>query len=101
MASKPLSENALALIRYHFTGLSLLMTDANPESLPGLTVEETRAAYAELVAEGLMIMIDTSGTGRLPRYWLTLAAMERKTEWQEKLASPRATSSKESVGSTG
>ncbi len=101
MAAKALSENALALIRFHFTGLSLLMADANPESLPGLTVEETRAAYAELVADGLMVMIDTSGTGRLPRYWLTLAAMERKPEWQQKPASQRAASSKESVGTAG
>ena len=101
MASKALSENALALIRYHATGLSLLMTDENPESLPGLTAEETKAAYAELVAEGMMIKIDTSGTRTQPRFWLTLAGVERKSEWQGNPASAAAPKSKASVGAPG
>ena len=83
MASSVLTEDALALIQYHFSGLSLKMGDTNPDSLPGRTVEQTRAAYDVLVAEGLMKLIDVSRDGTSPRYWLTLTAMERKSEWQK------------------
>jgi hypothetical protein len=81
MAAVQFSENALALLRLHFSGHSLMMGASNPESLPGRTVEETQAAYAELVAAGYMIAIDTPGQERGARYWLTLAAIERKAEW--------------------
>jgi hypothetical protein len=49
--------------------------------LPGHTVEETRAAYQELVAAGFMIAVDNEAEGPGARYWLTLAAIERKAEW--------------------
>jgi hypothetical protein len=81
MAALQFSEGALALLRHHFSRQSLMMGASNPESLPGHTVEETRAAYAELVAAGFMIAIDTLAQERGARFWLTLAAIERKAEW--------------------
>jgi hypothetical protein len=81
MAEGEFSECALALLRYHFTRFSLLMGASNSESLPGFTLEETRAAYDELVAAGFVIAVNTMAPEKGVRYWLTLAAMERKTEW--------------------
>jgi hypothetical protein len=81
MADGQFSEAALALLRHHFARNSLMMGASNPESLPGYTVEETRAAYGELVTAGFMIAIDTLAQERGARYWLTLAAIERKAEW--------------------
>jgi hypothetical protein len=81
MQANSFSENALALLRLHFSGRSLIMGASNPEPLPGHTVEETQAAYDELVAAGFMIAIATSAPEHGVRYWLTLAAIERKAEW--------------------
>ena len=81
MPTEELSEGALALLRLHFSGRSLMMGACNPDSLPGYTVEETRAAYRELVAAGLMDPLHTFAHGRDSRYRLTLAAVERKAEW--------------------
>ncbi len=81
MAAVELSEVANALLRLHFSGDSLNMGTTNPEPLAGHTLEETRAGYAELAAAGLMMLIDIAGDGQTTRYWLTLAAMERRTEW--------------------
>ena len=83
MPTEELSEGALALLRLHFSGHSLMMGACNPDSLPGYTVEETRAAYRELVAAGLMDPLHTFAHGRDSRYRLTLAAVERKAEWLE------------------
>ena len=47
------------VLRLHFSGRSLMMGACNPDSLPGYTVEETRAAYRELVAAGLMDPLHT------------------------------------------
>ena len=81
MADDQFSECAVALLRLHFSRLSLLMGASNSETLPGYTLEQTRAAYAELQAAGFVIPIETSAPERGIRYWLTLAAMERKAEW--------------------
>jgi hypothetical protein len=94
MAANELSEVALELIRLHFSGNSLRMGASKPDPLPGHTLEETRAAYGELVADGLMTLVDIDRDAQSSRYWLTLAAMERKSEWLARpssgsLASPR------------
>src|SRR5262245_18041235 len=92
MAAATFSDTALALLRLHFSGQSLLMSVSNPDSLPGHTVEETQAAYDELVAAGFMVAIDTLAPARGMRYWLTLAAIERKDEWQSAAPSGRRAS---------
>ena len=81
MPTDELSVGALALLWLHFSGRSFMMGACNPDSLPGHTVEETRAAYRELVAAGLMDPLHTFDPGRDSRYRLTLAAVERKAEW--------------------
>ncbi len=50
-----LSADALALLELHFSRRSLIVGGANPETLPGRTLEETKIAYRELVAAGLMM----------------------------------------------
>jgi hypothetical protein len=81
MTRVELSDGALVLLRLHFSGGSLMMGDCNPDALSGYTAEETRAAYRELVAAGLMDPVHTFAHGRNSRYRLTLAAVERKDEW--------------------
>lgn len=54
-----LSEDARKLLRLHFTGRPLSMRRSRPESLPGRNVEQTRRAYRELVAAGLMEPVST------------------------------------------
>jgi hypothetical protein len=81
MAADQFSEAALALLRVHFSGFSLNMAGDSPDSLPGHTVEETRSIYDELVKAGLMIAPHTQGQEQGARYWLTLAAVERKAEF--------------------
>jgi hypothetical protein len=81
MAAVKFSEAALAVLRLHFSGHSLMMGATGPESVPGHTVEETQAAYRELVAAGFMIAVGNQAEGHGARYWLTLAAIERKAEW--------------------
>jgi hypothetical protein len=92
MAEDQFSEAALALLRIHFAGDSLNMAGENPDSLPGYTVVETRSVYDELVNAGLMIAIRTEGQEQGARYWLTLAAIERKTEFQSPAGSNAAAS---------
>jgi hypothetical protein len=92
MADGQFSDCALALLRHHLSGYSLMMGASNPESLPGYTEEETRAAYAELVAAELMIAIDTLAQERGARFWLTLAAIERKAEWLDAAPTSRRAS---------
>jgi hypothetical protein len=87
MAAVQFSEVALALLRFHFSGQSLMMGGNGPESLPGHTADETRAAYADLVAAGYMIAFDTRTPEPHTRYWLTLTAIERKDEWLRDAAS--------------
>src|SRR5262245_21843649 len=89
MAELKFSEAALAILRFHFSGQSLWMGADNPESFPGHSVEETRAAYQELVAGGFMIAVDTHTHEPNARYWLTLAAIERKADWQKAPPSDR------------
>jgi hypothetical protein len=81
MAAVQFSEAAVALLRHHFSRQSLWMGANNTETLPGYTVEELRAAYQELVAAGFMIAVDTHTHEPNARFWLTLAAIERKAEW--------------------
>jgi hypothetical protein len=81
MAKVKFSEAALAVLRLHFSGHSLMMVGSTPGSVPGHTVEETRAAYQELVSAGYMIAIGNQAEGPGARYWLTLAAIEQKAEW--------------------
>jgi hypothetical protein len=81
MAADQLSECAVALLRHHFSGFSLIMGGSKPESLPSYTLEETQAAYGELDVAGLMQLIDISRDGQTSRYWLTVTAMDRRTEW--------------------
>jgi hypothetical protein len=101
MAAVELSESALALLRLHFEGFSLRMGTSNPDSLPGLTLEETRAAYGELTAAGLMTLIDMSGDQQSSRYWLTLAGMDRKSALLTPARSSPAGSAKEPAAHTG
>jgi hypothetical protein len=96
MAADQLSEAALALLRLHLSGGSLMMGARNPESLPGRTAGETREAYGELVAAGLMDPVHTFAHGRDSRYRLTRAAVERKSEWLSAAASSPFASPEES-----
>jgi len=59
-----LSEDARKLLRLHFTGRPLSMRRSRPESLPGRSVEQTRRAYRELVAAGLMEPVSTFAGGQ-------------------------------------
>jgi hypothetical protein len=97
MQTVALSEVAVALLRLHFSGRSLMMGECNPDSLPGHSVEETRTAYHELVAAGLMEPIHTFAHGRNSRYRLTLAAVDRKSEWFTPAPSNQAASLEESA----
>jgi hypothetical protein len=97
MTRNELSDCAFDLLRLHFSGGSLMMGDCNPDALPGYTVEETRAAYRELVAAGLMDPVHTFAHGRDSRYRLTLAAVERKAEWVSPDPSSPLASRQESV----
>jgi hypothetical protein len=71
IAMDELSKAALALLRLHISGGSLMMGACNPDTLPDHTVEETRATYGELVAAGLMDRLHTFAHGRDSRYRLT------------------------------
>ncbi len=71
-----LSADALALLKFHLSGGSLQMGVVNPEHLPDRSVEETRAAYRELVAAGLMEVLHTFAYGRESRYRPTKAGVE-------------------------
>jgi hypothetical protein len=95
MAADQISEAALALLRVHFSGNSLNMAGENPDSLPGHTVEETRSVYDELVKAGLMIAIRTLDQEQGARYWVTLAAVERKAEFLPPAASGTKASPRE------
>jgi hypothetical protein len=76
-----LSEDALALIRFHLSGHTLHMKGANPESLPQCTVEETMTAYRELVARGLMYPVSGFAHGPESHFRLTDEAWNRREEW--------------------
>jgi hypothetical protein len=101
MATDELSEAALALLRLHFSGRSLMMGACNAESLPGHTVDETRAAYRELVAAGLVDPLHTFAHGRDSRYRLTRTAVERKSEWLRPVPSNPLASPEESAAPAG
>jgi len=73
METMVLTEAAELLLELHLGGGSLRMGVKAPETLPGLTVDRTRAAYRELVAAGLMIPLHTFAHGRDSRYRLTEA----------------------------
>ncbi|GEM_PF-5873126 len=77
-----LSEDARKLLRLHFAGRSLSMRRSRPESLPGRSVEETRQAYRELVALGLMDPVSTFAGGPEALYRLTEEADKRQDELQ-------------------
>ncbi len=82
MQTDKLSDSALALLKLHFTGRHLSMRRNNPESLPGRTAEETRLAYRELVARGLMIPVSTFAGGPEAIYRLTQEGDKRCVELQ-------------------
>ena len=71
-----LSADALTLLRLHLAGESLQVGALDPQSLPGRTVEATRAAYRELVGAGLMESLHTFAHGRDSRHRLTRAGAE-------------------------
>ncbi len=81
MSTLALSEDALALLRLHHDGGSLVMGVHDPESLPGRSVEETRAAYRELVEAGLMMVLHTFAHGRESAYRYTEEGWDRRYEW--------------------
>ena len=76
-----LSEDARKLLRLHFTGRPLSMRRSRPESLPGRNVEQTRRAYRELVAAGLMEPVSTFAGGPEALYRLTEEADVRRNDW--------------------
>jgi hypothetical protein len=75
-----LSKDALSLLRLHFAGHPLSMRKSRPESLPGRTVEETRQAYRDLVAAGLMDPVSTFAGGPEALFRLTDEAERRREE---------------------
>jgi hypothetical protein len=75
-----LSENALALLHLHFGGGTLIVGGAKPESLPGVSLEATKAAYRELTAAGLMMPLHSFVGGRDSVYRLTDHAKMRREE---------------------
>src|SRR5208337_1446424 len=77
-----LSEDARKLLRLHFTGRPLSMRRSRPESLPDRSVEQTRQAYRELVAAGLMEPVSTFAGGPEALYRLTEEADKRRDELQ-------------------
>ena len=79
-----LSEDARKLLRLHFTGRPLSMRRSRPESLPGRSVEQTRQAYRELVAAGLMEPVSTFAGGPEALYRLTEEADKRRDELQRR-----------------
>src|SRR5215472_17368232 len=79
-----LSEDARTLLRLHFTGRPLSMRRSRPESLPGRSVEQTRRAYLELVAAGLMEPVSTFAGGPEALYRLTKEADQRRDELQRR-----------------
>jgi hypothetical protein len=66
-----LSQDARKLLRRHFGGRPLSMRRHRPESLPGRGVEQTRQAYRELLAAGLMEPVSTFAGGPESLYRLT------------------------------
>ena len=84
-----LSEDARDLLQLHFDGRPLSMRRSRPESLPGRSVEQTRQAYRELVAAGLMEPVSTFAGGPEALYRLTEEADQRRDELQRRpLGSP-------------
>jgi hypothetical protein len=75
-----LSPDALALLNLHFSRQSLIVGGANPESLPGRSVEETKTAYRELVVAGLMMSMHSFVGGPESVYRLRDDAKLRKDE---------------------
>lgn len=75
-----LSEDARKLLRLHFMGRPLSMRRSRPESLPGRNVEQTRRAYRELVAAGLMEPVSTFAGGPEALYRLTEEADQRRND---------------------
>jgi hypothetical protein len=70
-----LSADARKLLRRQFAGRPLSMRRHRAESLPGRSVEQTRQAYRELVATGLMEPVSTFAGGAEALYRLTERAM--------------------------
>jgi hypothetical protein len=66
-----LTVDAQELLRLHFAGRPISMRRSRPDSLPGRSVEETRQAYRELVAAGLMQPVSTFAGGPEALYRLT------------------------------
>ena len=80
------------MLAIHFDRRSLSMGGPNPEPLPGKTLEETRAAYRELVAAGLMMPLHSFVGGKESLYRLTDDANARRGELMHQVAvfqSPR------------
>ena len=73
-----LSEAAESLLEIHFSGRSLHLKGPKPESLPGLTLEETLSAYRELAVAGLMYPVSGFAHGAEAYYRLTEAGWGRK-----------------------
>ena len=76
-----LSEPARALLRLHASGQTLHMKGPNPGSLPGLSHEETLAAYRELVGAGLMHPVSGFAHGPEAHFRLTDEGWERRGDF--------------------
>jgi hypothetical protein len=79
-----LSEDARKLLRLHFRGRPLSMRRHRPESLPGRSVEQTRQAYRELVAAGVVEPVSTFAGGPEALYRLTEEADKRRDELERR-----------------
>lgn len=79
-ATLTFSSDALALLRLHFDRRSLIVGGTNPESLPGRTLDETKDAYRELAAAGLMMPLHSFVGGKDSVYRLTDDAKMRRSE---------------------
>jgi hypothetical protein len=77
-----LSEDAGKLLRLHFTGRPLSMRRSRLESLPGRSLEQTRQAYREVVATGLIEPVSTFAAVPEALYRLNQAVDHRRDERQ-------------------
>jgi hypothetical protein len=84
--SRGLSDDALNLLQLHFEGRSLRMGRGGTDSLPGRTVEETRTAYRELVAAGLMYPVSGFASGPESHYRITEEAWHCRSDLRPQVA---------------
>ncbi len=81
MPAISLSDDALALLRFHLSGRSLHLKGPKPEGMPGRTIEETLTAYRELAAAGLMYSVSGFAHGPEAYDRLSDEGWNRREEW--------------------